>query len=120
MLLRRVLLCLLVLCTVFALCACGGKRAAAPTTEATEKIVTYTVKVVDQNGTPVEGITVQLCLDSCFLGQTDANGVATYEAAEGDYKVNFMVIPMGYAPDSTEYHFEPGKYDLTLTLQKVG
>lgn len=118
MLLRKILLCLLTLCILFALCACGGKNA-APTTEATEEAATYTVKVVDEDGNPVTGVTVQLCKDSCLLGQTDETGVAVYQTVADDYKVSIVITPAGYAADTAEYHFAEGEQELTITLKKA-
>ena len=36
----------------------------------------FKVTVVDQDGNPVAGAMVQICLDSCLPAMTDANGVA--------------------------------------------
>ena len=128
---KKILALLLVLCAIFGLCACGGNADAgkdttagttAATTEATEaKVddgkVTYTVKVVDEGGNPVSGAMVQLCLEACIPALTNAEGVATYNLAEADYKVSFVQMPAGYTADATEYHFDAGKYDMTITLK---
>ena len=124
---------ILALAMVLCLCACGGNEdnkgnettagTTEATTEATEKKddgkVTYTVKVVDEEGNPVAGAMVQLCLESCMPGKTDDKGVATYHTAEADYKVSFMTMPAGYTAEETEYHFADGSYELTITLKKA-
>ena len=131
--LKNIFALMLALCMVFALCACGGNAgdgkesttgSTAGTTETTEATVddgkvTYTVKVVDEGGNAVSGAMVQLCLEACVPALTDANGVATYNLAEADYKVSFVQMPEGYTADATEYHFAEGTYELTITLKAV-
>lgn len=130
--LKNSLLLVLALAMVLCLCACAGNEdkgnqttagTTAGTTEATEQKddgkVTYTVKVVDEEGNPVAGAMVQLCLESCMPGKTDDKGVATYKTVEADYKVSFMTMPAGYTADQTEYHFADGAYELTITLKKA-
>lgn len=84
--------------------------------------VTYTVTVVDQNGDPVEGVLVQLCDDeSCKLPMaTDANGVASGEYPESNYHVTLNTIPDGYSSDVTEFYFDSGKTEMTVTVTKNG
>lgn len=103
---RKIIALLLV---ALLLCACGKK-------ETPNNQLTYTVKVVDETGAPVAGVTVQLCSDSCVLGTTDETGVATFQVAEADYKVGFVMTPEGYAADMMAYSFEAGTQDMTLTL----
>lgn len=131
--LKNILMLVLALCMVFALCACGETSGdnnestsgtTAGTTETTEATqddgkVTYTVKVVDEGGNPIAGAMVQLCLEACVPALTDAEGVATYNLAEADYKVSFVQMPAGFTADETEYHFDAGKYDMTITLKAV-
>lgn len=137
------LLLLLVLC--LALCACGGNgdgssKDAAPSADASvEEIlpsaeasadssvgdtsvddgkVEYSVTVTDAEGKGMAGVMVQLCLDSCMPGVTDANGVAKFNLEAADYKVSIMTMPEGYtyAVDANEYHFEEGSTSLTIAL----
>lgn len=133
--LKNILLLVLALCMVFVLCACGdnetpnnteGTPAPSSTADATEESteaddgkVTYTVTVVDEGGNPVAGAMVQLCLEACIPGVTNAEGKATYNVEEADYKVSFVSMPAGYTSDETEFHFEDGKYELTITLKAV-
>lgn len=113
------------------LCACGGngsdaKETTAATNEATvsqteetvdDGKVTYTVKVVDENGDPVANAAVQICKDSCLPGVTNEEGVAIFNVVEDDYKVSFMAMPEGFQADAEEFYFEDGSYELTITLK---
>lgn len=130
--LKNILMLILALCMVFCLCACGNEKpnnneetpapsstadATEGTTEADDGKVTYIVTVVDEGGNPVAGALVQLCLEACVPGATDAEGKATYNVEEADYKVSFVSMPAGYTSDVNEFYFEEGKYELTITLK---
>ena len=111
------------------LCACGGNEPADTTTNTTTTTaattttttqpddgkVTYTVKVVDAEGNPIANAMVQLCLEACIPAPTNAEGVATWNLEEADYKVSFVVTPAGYAVEEA-YYFEDGATDMTITL----
>lgn len=128
---KKFLAIVLVLATVLCLCACGNtgdaqnestqKTTTAPVEETTQPVddgkVTYTVKVVDEQGNGVAGVMVQLCLDSCIPAVTDATGVATWKVAEAAYQASFVSVPAGYAQDANKYDFASGTYELTLTLK---
>lgn len=132
---RNILALLLVLCMALSLCACGenadnGKDtqsqtegSTADTSETTEETddgkVTYTVTVVDEGGNPIVGALVQMCLETCYPGATNASGVAEFSLLEDDYKVSFVSMPEGYTADAEEFYFEAGSYDLTITLKAV-
>ncbi len=97
---------------------------AAPTTEApTEPAddgkTTYTVTIQDENGNPIPGAMVQLCMETCIPGVADANGVATFQVAEADYKVSFLALPAGftYSGDAQEFYFEAGSTEMTIVLK---
>ena len=91
----------------------------APTPTPDDGKVTYTVKVVDENNKPLSNVMVQLCLESCFPGLTGADGVATFSREEANYKVSFVSLPAGYtySTDATEFYFEEGSTDMTITLK---
>ena len=135
---RYVIAMILALSMVLVLCACGGSAAdekttgaqevttAAPeaeqtTEEATEANDYYRVMVVDESGTPIVGALVQMCLDSCFPAATNENGVAQFALEEADYKVTFLSLPEGYtySGEETEFHFENGSKEMTITLKKA-
>lgn len=132
----------LVLCLVLtmSLCACGGQgdtqtTTTAATTEATTEATmeatteavekpSYKITVVAEDGTPFAGIVVQLCNDEgCNPAVTDENGTATVTVSEyrDDYHANVTNLPEGYeyASGETEYYFESGATELTITLKAV-
>lgn len=80
--------------------------------------VTYTVKVVDANGAPVEGAAVQFCDDNgCRMPvPTNAEGIVALTEAESNFHVTLASVPAGFAADTTEYYFD-GALELTITLQ---
>ena len=135
---NKLLALMLALCLALSLCACGSENTEttteAPTTEATtaatetaavveedDGTVTYTISVVDEGGNPISGAMVQLCLESCMPGVTNENGVAEFKTTEADYHVTLMTMPEGYdyTTEETEFYFEDGSYELTITLKAV-
>ena len=131
------MLCL-ILALMMTLCACGGAEAPQAETEAaavelpteaptvaseTEPAddgkVTYTIHVQDENGAPMAGVMVQICKDACLPGMTDAEGNAVFNVAEDSYKASFLTLPAGYtyATEETEFYFENGSTEITLTLK---
>ena len=86
-----------------------------------------TVKVVDENGSAVKGVSVQICHDVCLLpADTDENGIMAKAFAPKDkLKVSIASVPDGYAKPEviyeiagTEYHaeFAEGEYTITVTI----
>ena len=141
---KRILAAVLAAMMVFGLCACGnggsnteanGSENKATETESevaseteTESEseddgnITYTVKITDEAGNPIEGALVQLCSTSCFPGSTNAEGVAVFERPEDTYKVSFLSLPEGYAyvdEAVVEFYFEEGSTEITITLKVV-
>ncbi|MBR6593973.1 MAG: hypothetical protein IKK83_02150 [Clostridia bacterium] len=142
-----VLSLILALCTLLCLGACGGKDAdssgdepSADTSAADSTVesvvselvsetsdessapdgkVEYKVAVTDADGKAMAGVMVQLCLNTCCPGVTDADGVASFKLEAADYKVSVMTMPEGYtyASEETEFHFEEGSTELTITLK---
>lgn len=80
--------------------------------------VTYTVTVKDQNGSPVPGVTVQLCDDeACKLPVvTDADGVAVCTYPESNYHVSLTELPGGYSSKETTFYFEEGSTEITIVI----
>ncbi|MBO4937765.1 MAG: hypothetical protein J6C98_02020 [Oscillospiraceae bacterium] len=132
---KKIISAALLMCLVLCLCACDSQEA-APATEAPvvvteapteapaetepevpEGMVTYTVTVVDEEGNPISGAMVQICLDACIPAMTNEEGVAEWTVEEADYKVSFLTAPAGYAADTENYYFESGSTELTLTLK---
>lgn len=142
---ERLLAAVLVLCMALSLCACGNAEdnSAATTEPAATEIVevteavqeteaqeetlpegmtVYTVTVVDEAGSPISGAMVQICLDSCYPGITDENGVATFTVAEADYKASILSMPAGYTYSTEEeaFYYEAGSTNVTITLKAEG
>lgn len=138
---KRLLLLAVAMCMVLGLCACASEDPKptenndgtspvasdpAASDEATEpgvedgKVV-YTVKVQDEDGNPVVGAMVQICLEACLPTMTNDQGVATWTMEEAGYKVSFVTLPAGYdyATDAQEFYFADGAYEMTLTLKAV-
>lgn len=97
----------------------------------TEKTLTLptkaTVTVVDEDGNPVEGVTVQICHNVCLTpNKTNAEGKLTVGISSTEkVKVAILAVPEGYAiPEKVgEYqgveihaYFTEGVYELTVTL----
>jgi len=89
----------------------GGEN--KPTTE------TYTVTVVDENGAPLSGAAVQLCVgDLCKLPKfTGSDGEISFDFEPADYKVKVTLA--GYTCDAEGYSFPEGETELTVTMTKV-
>ena len=80
------------------------------------------VKIVDQDGNAVAGVTVQVCETgeggSCVgLGETDENGVATKVIKNADYKAQITILPEGYTVEdiSAYYPLENGEVTIVVT-----
>ena len=137
---KNIFALLLALCMVLSLCACGARNNSDATdasetvpavtvaqTEAPEETEApaddstagYKVTVVDEEGNPIAGAMVQICMDTCYPGVTDASGVATFAVEEADYKVSFLSLPSGYtySTEEQEFYFEDGSTEITLTLK---
>ncbi len=139
---KTILTLVLALCMALALCACGGEAApeataapteAVPTAAPTEKeeapteaaddgMTTYTVTILDEDGNPIPKSMVQLCMDTCYPGVADDQGVATFKVPEADYKVSFLSLPAGYtySSEAQEFYFESGSTDMTIVLKAEG
>ena len=107
---------LMILClTVTLLAACGGGGDQPAASENPGDV--YRVITVDGSGAPVEGVMVQFCSDQiCQMGETDADGIAVFQADEGVYTVHIYSVPEGYAEDETEYPAPETYGDVTVTL----
>lgn len=96
-------------------------------TVALTRLQSYTVKVVDENGAAVSGVSVQICHSVCLLPMdTDENGtVVRYFNTETKVKVSIASVPDGYAiPDSIEEfdglpvhaYFTDGETEVTVVI----
>lgn len=144
---KRLLTLILMMCMVFAFCACGNNNTTNGdndnvnneqndnnddaqnneneddnSDETEDGKVTYTVTVTDEDGNPIAGAMVQVCDEgNCFAPVvTDDNGVATFSLVESsEYKTKLLTNPEGYEAVDTDYvHFEDGT-EVTLTVKPV-
>lgn len=141
---KRLLAMLLALCLVLGLVACGQSEeptepseepeqteaapeqteapTEAPVVENTDPV--YTVTIVDEGGNPIAGAMVQICQgETCMPGPlSGSDGTVTFQVPEADYKVSFLGgVPAGYdyTTEETEFYFEAGSYEMTITLKAV-
>lgn len=133
---KKIFAAVLAVMMLLGLCACGDPEqtevssepaaestgAAPETTEATvsDGKVTYTIKVVDEDGKGISGVMVQLCKDSCMPGFTNADGIAEFKAEEADgYHASVTDMPAGYtyATEQTEFDFASGVTEVTIVLK---
>ncbi len=86
----------------------------------------YHVKVVDQNGDPVQGVAVQVCsATKCLTGdsKTDENGEASFQYTDSeDYHAalnSIFPLPEGYSVDDPdkEYAIVDGVATIVLTKE---
>ena len=140
--LKRIFATILMLCMVFTLTACGGNGNGdtekntegsqnestvdkntedAKDTQVDDGKIVYKVTLVDEEGNPVEGALVQMCLNSCVPARTADNGVAEFNLVEEEgYKVEITMLPAGYEKLSEEpVYLENGQTELTITVKKV-
>lgn len=138
--LRHLLVCAAAVLAVGSFAACGqnssssskpdgtkapteesGDAATEAPTEAQEPDdkVTYTVKVVDEDGNAIADAMVQICSESCIPGKTDANGVAEFKVDKDEYHASLMKLPDGYdyTTEETEFYFDGDATELTITLK---
>ncbi|MCR5566323.1 MAG: TlpA family protein disulfide reductase [Clostridiales bacterium] len=60
----------------------------------------YIMHVVDQDGSPVEGVAVNFCSDTaCTLRESDEDGLITFNGAPDAYHVTIVDAPDGYGYD---------------------
>lgn len=81
----------------------------------------YNVHVRNSEGEAVEGVTIQFCSDeSCTLGKTDASGLASFEAAEGQvYTIHVLKVPEGVEKTGEEFKTLDVCSDVYIVLQKT-
>ena len=101
----------------------AGEEAASQTEETAgeAKSLTYRVFVEDEDGQPLEEVTVQFCDEaSCRLGETDEDGCAVFEVPEEKvYDVHILEAPDGFAYDEEEiFPTSETASDTTIRLKK--
>ena len=119
-----------VLCLALCLCACNGETeqpqtdpttttTVATTTTTQPQAASFEVKVVDQNGAPVQGVMIQICKDICVPKMSDANGIALFDLEiEDGHKLSVLSCPAGYTyMGEAEVYLESGSTTFTVELQ---
>ena len=137
---KRLITLLLVLTLALCLVACGEDATTpatttkqpeptttvapttTPPTSVDDTVYNYKIRVVDQDGNPIEGAYVIFCLEQCNFYQTNAEGWAliNVEITDG-YQAHIMSLPAGYEgyTFSEEYtNFEPGQTEMVLVATK--
>ena len=81
----------------------------------------YNVHVRNSEGEAVEGVTIQFCSDeTCTLGKTDADGLASFDAAEGQiYTIHVLKVPEGVEKTGEEFKTLDVYSDIYIVLQKT-
>lgn len=118
---KKITLTLVLCMSMVMLGACGGIGSDAAASVRKNPGNVYRVIVNDESGAAVQGAMIQFCSDAmCMMGETDAEGIATFEKLEeGNYTAHVYMAPDGYADDETEYPL-PEKYgDVTITLKSA-
>ncbi|MBP3892391.1 MAG: redoxin domain-containing protein [Solobacterium sp.] len=88
--------------------------------EKTEETNLCHVLVVEEDGSPITGATVQFCSDTtCRMAKTDANGTASFKAEEGPYTVHIQNVPEGYEKKEEEFAVSPNLDDIKIILKKA-
>ena len=137
---KKILVLMLSICLILCLCACGQDQNPTDPTPSTPTVtdptvpssnptdptvddgkVTYTVTVTDEEGNPLTSAMLQICKDACIPTIVDANGTATWNVVEDDYKVSFLSLPAGYTytTEETEFYFADGETSMTIVLKAV-
>ena len=57
----------------------------------------YVFKCIDKDGSPVAGVTLQICTEeTCFLAKSDENGIIEYAAEPYEYEIHVYRYDDGY------------------------
>ena len=79
----------------------------------------YRIRVVDESMDPVEGAMVQFCSDeTCKMGMTDNDGIATFSDPPGEYEVHVQKLPEGYKKHTTAYKTEKQYSDMVIVVER--
>ncbi len=137
---KTLLAALLAVAMMVSLCACvggepddktDGTTTTTPTTTTTTKAtvddsqVTYTVKVLDENGAPVVGAMLQTCNDAGCIPHmipTDATGTISFQRPKGEeYDLKFVMPVAGYDVDINNVYAEINEdtTEVTITVNKA-
>ncbi len=129
---------LLALCMVFCLFACGGNDKKddeqndnkvnveanddkTDNKEEEKEQPSFKVKIVDQNGDPVQGVMIQVCKEFCLPAISNDEGIATISIEiEDGHKLQFSSAPEGYTYEGeADIYLEAGQTEYTMELKKA-
>ena len=80
----------------------GRQRKLSEETEPWGGQKAYVIHVVDQDGNPVEEVTVNFCTDTaCTPEETDEAGMIAFEGEPREYHVQIVDVPEGYSYDES-------------------
>jgi len=120
---RRVLSLCLVLCLCLSMTACFGKKKPGNDVQTQPSNITYTVEVKTEGGMALEKIGLfvykdETQTDLVAVEKTDENGVATFEAPEGNYFAALQDVPEGYILENS-YAITGEQTQIVLKAQLV-
>lgn len=79
----------------------------------------YRIYVTDEKANPIQGAMVQFCTsDTCKMGITGADGMASFDDPEGSYDVHILKVPDGYKPYTEEHKTMDVYSDMVIVLQR--
>ena len=116
---KKNLFTILSLTTLMAITGCTTSNNSSSSTNQNDG--KYRVIVEYPNGQRApENISVQWCDDSnCYPANTDNNGVASIDIADGEYDVHLYNLPDGYAYQPGIYVVDENNKEITITLSQV-
>lgn len=83
------------------------------------EVTEFVVKVIDESGSPVEGVAIQVCDDDlCSVVMTDSRGKAKISPEADSYQIHVLKVPEGYAGISEEFTVSMKKPKLEIILSK--
>ena len=134
---KNLLCIMLIACFVLSFAACTGgdvENNADDTTPKNDAVETEEVKdteevapsglkvtVTDETGTPVAGVVLQVCKDTCVPSVTDADGVASFNVEiTSEHKLSVLTLPEGYEyTGEAEIYLEDGMTEFAVEITKV-
>ena len=134
--LKNLLCILLIACFAFSFAACADNDAAnnENNDDTTPKVETEEVKdteevapaglkvtVTDDTGSPVSGVVLQVCKDTCVPSVTDAEGIASFNVeVTSEHKLSVLTLPEGYEYNGdAEIYLEDGMTEFAVEITKV-
>ena len=71
----------------------------------------YILHVADQDGNPVEGVSVNFCTDeACVPKESDEDGMVTFTGEPDAYHVTIVDVPEGYSWDENYEMYTTREY----------